>query len=237
MFKKMKDYIVVLDKSKNLPPELPKNLIYWHRCQTEVCQQDQITNEFLLDFYQTEFKWHEDQKGEIGKVSDELPFFRSKPIFIDEQIQYGKKPRYANKAEEKILKDNNWSQGFVKYDIEGKIMVAKPNDRSVFFNAKFESGNLRQVFKSDPKKSNYPPGTPPDTQLPREVDPAVLSEYNLYLKDDTNSDNSLTQWFYFGCTNIKAGTVVKLNMLNLMKDDSLYSLGMQPFVYSQKRHL
>lgn len=69
------------------------------------------------------------------------------------------------------------------------------------------------------------------------MDPQVLSEYNLYLKDDTNSDNSLTQWFYFGCTNIKAGTVVKLNMLNLMKDDSLYNMGMQPFVYSQKRHL
>ena len=37
--------------------------------------------------------------------------------------------------------------------------------------------------------------------------------------------------------NIKKGTVVKLNMLNLMKDDSLYSMGMQPFVYSHKRFL
>lgn len=37
-----------------------------------------------MDFYQTEFKWHDDQHGEIGKVSDQLPFFRSKPIFIDE---------------------------------------------------------------------------------------------------------------------------------------------------------
>ncbi len=27
-----------------------------------------------------------------------------------------------------------------------------------------------------------------------------------------------------------------MNMLNLMKDDSLYSDGMQPFVYSRKRH-
>jgi len=37
MFKKMKDHIFVIDKSKNLPPELPKNLIYWHRTKTEVC--------------------------------------------------------------------------------------------------------------------------------------------------------------------------------------------------------
>lgn len=61
-------------------------------------------------------------------------------------------------------------------------MIAKPHDRSVFFNAKFESGNLRQVFKADPgRKSKDRPGTPPETQLPREVDPTVLSEYNLYL--------------------------------------------------------
>ena len=80
----------------------------------------------------------------------------------------------------------------MKYDIEGKIMIAKPNERSVFFNAKFESGNLRQVFKADLRKSKDRPGTPPETQLPRDVDPAVLSEYNLYLQDDTNSDNSLT---------------------------------------------
>lgn len=86
MYNKMKDHIVVLDKSKNLPPELPKNLIYWHRCQTEVCNQDHISNEFLNYFYSTEFKWHDDQNGEIGRVSDQLPFFRSKPIFIDKDV-------------------------------------------------------------------------------------------------------------------------------------------------------
>lgn len=37
--------------------------------------------------------------------------------------------------------------------------------------------------------------------------------------------------------NVKKGTIVKLNILNLMKDDSLYTHGMKPFVYSQKRHL
>ena len=29
---------------------------------------------------------------------------------------------------------------------------------------------------------------------------------------------------------------MKLNMLNLMKDDSLYSSGMKPFVFSKKKH-
>jgi len=37
--------------------------------------------------------------------------------------------------------------------------------------------------------------------------------------------------------NLKKGTVIRLNMVNLMKDDSLYSQGMKPFVFSKKRHL
>ena len=83
---KMKDHILVLDKSKSLPPELPANLIYWHRCETRVCTEDVVTNEHLLDFYQTEFMHHEDLTGEVAKVSDEPSFFRDKPIFIDETI-------------------------------------------------------------------------------------------------------------------------------------------------------
>lgn len=58
---------------------------------------------------------------------------------------------------------NDWPQGLVKFDIEGKIMIAKPTERSVFFNAKFETGNLRQVFKMDPRKRQERPGTPPET--------------------------------------------------------------------------
>lgn len=74
MYKKMKDHIIPFENTK-LPTELPKDLIYWHRCDTFVCNQDLITNEWLQDFYQTEFKWHEDNHGEVGKVSDNPPFF------------------------------------------------------------------------------------------------------------------------------------------------------------------
>ena len=54
-----------------------------------------------------------------------------------------------------------------------------------------------------------------------------MSEYNLYLTEDTNSDTSLTQWFYFSIHNIKGQpNKVRLHIMNLMKDDSLYSSGM-----------
>lgn len=57
-------------------------------------------------------------------------------------------------------------------------------------------------------------------------------EYNLYLQDDTNADSALFQWYYFSVMNIRAGTVVRLNICNLSKPNGLYAKGMKPFVYS-----
>ena len=155
--------------------------------------------------------------------------------------------KFVKSAEEQILKGHDWPDGMRKFKIEGQIMIAKVEDNTVFFNSKFESANLRQVFNAVPK-GNQTPARESPRKVP-EASPSKLgeetvgvpegklfSEYNLWLQDDTNSDNSLTQWFYFSCLNVKKGTVVKLNMMNLMKDDSLYSIGMQPFVYSRKRH-
>ena len=62
-----------------------------------------------------------------------------------------------------------------------------------------------------------------------------MEEYKLYLQDDLNNDNSLTQWFYFSTWNISKEFVLKISIENLMKDDSLYSSGMKPFVYSMKK--
>ena len=62
-----------------------------------------------------------------------------------------------------------------------------------------------------------------------------MPEFNLYLTEDTNSDTSLTQWFYFSMHNLKNQIKARLHIMNLMKDDSLYSSGMQPFVFSMKK--
>lgn len=93
---------------------------------------------------------------------------------------------------------------------------------TIFFNSKFESGNLRQAFKVP-------------VQDAQEGAAYSLPEYNLYLTEDTNSDTSLTQWFYFSIHNLRGNTGVRLHIMNLMKDDSLYSSGMQPFVFSKRK--
>ena len=69
----------------------------------------------------------------------------------------------------------------------------------------------------------------------------------MYLNFDFNTLN-YTQWYYFSVRNIKKGKstcpltpvligyTYKFNIMNLQKDESLYSQGMKPFVYSVQRN-
>lgn len=90
-----------------------------------------------------------------------------------------------------------------KYKSRDKIYVPL-SESAVFFNSRFESGNLDQVYKI----SDF--------------------EYSLYLSPDSNNDNHHTQWFYFSTMNIAKGTRVTFTIKNLVKDDSLFNEGMKP---------
>ena len=61
-------------------------------------------------------------------------------------------------------------------------------------------------------------------------------EYNLYLQDDTNADSALFQWYYFSCMNVRADTLIRINICNLSKPNGLYNKGMKPFLYSINKH-
>ena len=55
-------------------------------------------------------------------------------------------------------------------------------------------------------------------------------EYNLILQNDVNTCGH-TQWFYFKVkTNFKEKTIVRFNILNLMKSRSLYEEGLKVLV-------
>jgi hypothetical protein len=80
----------------------------------------------------------------------------------------------------------------------------------VRFESRFENGNLKKAIQVSP------------------------TEYNLILNYDYNTSGH-TQWFYFKVlSKLAAGTKVRLNILNLMKPDSLYNYGMKPCVRSKK---
>jgi hypothetical protein len=58
-------------------------------------------------------------------------------------------------------------------------------------------------------------------------------EYDLRLNYDKGTRGH-TQWFYFAVSNMLKGRKYKFNIVNLMKPDSLFNMGMRPLVYSEK---
>ena len=84
------------------------------------------------------------------------------------------------------------------------------DDTILVFESRFECGNLRRVIQ----KSEY--------------------EYNLILATDYNT-NGHTQWYYFSVSNTRKNAEYRFNIINLLKPDSLYNVGMKPLVYSEKK--
>mmetsp|Transcript_13696 Transcript_13696/g.13414 ORF Transcript_13696/g.13414 Transcript_13696/m.13414 type:complete len:166 (-) Transcript_13696:466-963(-) len=83
-----------------------------------------------------------------------------------------------------------------------------PEDYTLIFESRFESGNLRRAIQ------------------------VYEFEYDLILKPDYNT-NRYTQWYYFKVSNARAGRTYRFNIINLLKPDSLYNHGMRPLMYSQ----
>lgn len=104
---------------------------------------------------------------------------------------------------------------------------------------------IRQDPKTQPKRSSYI-GTPDkhkgDSYIfdscfeSGNLDIAAKvkeNEYDLYIRDDSNARGH-HQWFYFSVEARQSG-VVKLNIVNFSRRDSLYGQGMRVAVYSVKK--
>ena len=57
------------------------------------------------------------------------------------------------------------------------------------------------------------------------------NEYDLIMQNDINTKGN-TQWFYFRMVNVPANENIKINIVNMMKGDSLFNYGMLPCVHS-----
>jgi hypothetical protein len=99
-------------------------------------------------------------------------------------------------------------KALVKVNVEPYYTRRCPEDKTVIFESRFESGNLAAAVKADER------------------------DYHLLLQNDVNTSGH-TQWFFFKCSNLDIGPV-RFNMLNLCKPDSLYNDGMKILVYSEK---
>ena len=90
-----------------------------------------------------------------------------------------------------------------------KLKEPIDQDNTLVFESRFESANLRKAVKI----SDY--------------------EYDLYLKNDY-STNGFTQWYFFRMQNTRKDKTYRFNIVNLMKPDSNYKMGMRPLIYSVK---
>ncbi|XP_030418192.1 cytosolic carboxypeptidase 2 isoform X3 [Gopherus evgoodei] len=89
------------------------------------------------------------------------------------------------------------------------ISLEGPEDTTLLFESRFESGNLQKAVRVGPY------------------------EYELTLRMDLYTSKH-TQWFYFQVRNTRKGITYRFSIVNLMKPKSLYSMGMKPLLYSQR---
>lgn len=99
-------------------------------------------------------------------------------------------------------------QVFDAHPADGTSPHAGALDSSLRFDASFESANLRRAVQTGP------------------------TSYTLVLACDVNTRGH-TQWFHFRVANAQAGVPYRLSIVNMMKPDSLFALGMRPLLYSE----
>ena len=117
--------------------------------------------------------------------------------------------RYNNcSSKEKCFTKSRIGPSHSLEDIPSRLFSFAEN--SLKFEARFESGNLR--------KANQ----------------VGEFEYELYLQHDLYT-GKYAQWFFFQVRNMQPGVRYRFVIMNLIKPASLYSEGMRPLFYSDKR--
>ncbi|XP_071074112.1 cytosolic carboxypeptidase 2 isoform X3 [Dasypus novemcinctus] len=96
-------------------------------------------------------------------------------------------------------------RGIIK---ELAVTLQGPEDNTLLFESRFESGNLQKAVRVD------------------------TYEYELTLRTDLYT-NKHTQWFYFRVQNTRKDATYRFTIVNLLKPKSLYTIGMKPLMYSQ----
>ncbi|NXC65012.1 CBPC2 carboxypeptidase, partial [Aleadryas rufinucha] len=87
--------------------------------------------------------------------------------------------------------------------------LKSPQDTTLLFESRFESGNLQKVIKVGPY------------------------EYVLTLRPDLYTAKH-TQWFYFRVQNTRQEPLYRFTIANMAKPKSLYGQGLQPLLYSEQ---
>lgn len=83
------------------------------------------------------------------------------------------------------------------------------------FDSQFESGNLFAVFEKKDMETD-------------------IKQFDLILQNDINT-KGFSNWFYFSIR-CKKKSVIKLNIVNMQKNYSIFNDGMKVTIFSVKRY-
>ena len=125
---------------------------------------------------------------------------------------------YRKKNQELLPNEPTKVQKIIGYggplDMGGNQDKAPPENKTgqLLFDTDFECGNIDQVRQRSPV------------------------EYDLWMRNDTNGSSNL-QWFYFRMQNPAMCDMIRINVVNFTKGNSLFYYGMKPSFWSLKSHL
>lgn len=91
-----------------------------------------------------------------------------------------------------------------------QFLAAGPEDKTLGFESRFESGNLQLAFKRGP------------------------FEYELFVSPDYGTLKN-SQWFFFKVFNTRANQKYRFSIVNFAKNDSIFNSGQRLLIYSTKR--
>ncbi|KAL7074029.1 hypothetical protein ACQ4LE_006288, partial [Meloidogyne hapla] len=162
------------------------------------------------------------QQNELNKYQKYFPEFGneiSKQLIFDE-FNNNNESNSIKEYEKIVLKEwkkINYVGNFVKianselFDCGDKINGEKENlNKNSLNNSlnRFESGNLWKAIQIGSNK------------------------YELILSPDINQRTMHFQWFYFSISNIRSGIPYIFEIINCLKNISMFSKGMQPVIFS-----
>ncbi|XP_059787589.1 cytosolic carboxypeptidase 2 isoform X3 [Balaenoptera ricei] len=203
-----------------IPDPLQKEKRLWPTClSSTVHRQIEAVNRESLMLNSPLLKSRQLLHDDLGEVNSRLREPRDLFAFFSSSGPL-QAPRWPIECE--VIKENihhivpTEDSYFTSSRVGGKRGIIKelavtlqgPEDNTLLFESRFESGNLQKAVRVN------------------------TYEYELTLRTDLYT-NKHTQWFYFRVQNTRKDVTYRFTIINLLKPKSLYTIGMKPLMYSQ----
>ncbi|XP_057409654.1 cytosolic carboxypeptidase 2 isoform X3 [Balaenoptera acutorostrata] len=203
-----------------IPDPLQKEKRLWPTClSSAVHRQIEAENRDSLMLNSPLLKSRQLLHDDLGEVNSRLREPRDLFAFFSSSGPL-QAPRWPIECE--VIKENihhivpSEDSYFTSSRVGGKRGIIKelavtlqgPEDNTLLFESRFESGNLQKAVRVN------------------------TYEYELTLRTDLYT-NKHTQWFYFRVQNTRKDVTYRFTIVNLLKPKSLYTIGMKPLMYSQ----